>query len=71
MSDKRTNFNDVTETLAKAMEAADDMEYVVVLYSAKKELNRSGGIFTQDDVKCSEINWLFDCGKMWLLEDEE
>jgi hypothetical protein len=66
---KRTNFQDVTETLVRAMERAEEMEHVVVLYQAKESTGRTGGIFTQNDVTLSQMNWLFDLGKAWLIQD--
>jgi hypothetical protein len=64
---KRIDCNSVTETLAQAMEHAEEMKNVVVLYETKDEYAHPGGMFTQKDMTLSTLNWLFDLGKSWLL----
>jgi len=57
----------VTDALMHAMERAEDMQQVIVLYETKETVKTSsGGIFTCDDVTLSKINWLIDMGKQWL-----
>ena len=63
----RINASSVTETLMRAVEYADKMKFVVVLYETKDEEESSGGVFTQDEVTFAQINWLLDRAKQWLL----
>jgi len=60
----------VTDTLMRAMEHADNMKQVIVLYETHEDCKTStGGVFTQEDVTLSKINWLLDLGKHWLFDD--
>lgn len=60
----------VTDTLMKAMEKADDMKQVIVIYETHEDnKSASGGIFTQDEMTLSKINWLLDMGKKWVIFD--
>jgi hypothetical protein len=57
----------VTDTLMSAMENAERMKHVIVLYETQHDNKRaSGGIYTQDDMTLAQINWLLDMGKHWL-----
>ena len=70
MSMNRINCNDVTETLMRAVEHADKMKYVIVLYESKDDEAVPGGVFTQDDVTLAQMNWLVDGFKHWLISPE-
>ena len=57
----------VTETLMRAIENADGMKHVIVLYETQHDNKASsGGIYTQDEMTLAQINWLLDMGKHWL-----
>jgi hypothetical protein len=62
-----------TDTLMKAMEKADRMRTVVVVYDTTDEFEKAegitGGVIVQDDTKVSSINWMIDQAKRWLLGD--
>jgi hypothetical protein len=58
----------VTETLARAMECADDMDLVVVIYQTNEGCKSPGGVFIQEDTTFSSINWMLDQAKRWILE---
>ena len=66
---ERKNSDTVTDTLMRAMEHAEDMKHVVVLYTSKDDVSHPGGVFTQDDMTLSEMNWLLDLGKSWIFSD--
>jgi hypothetical protein len=60
----------VTDTLMHAMESADKMSHVIILYETHEDNKSStGGVITQDDVTMSKINWLLDMAKQWLFQD--
>lgn len=60
----------VTDTLMRAMESADKMKQVIILYETHEDnTSASGGVFTQDDMTLAKINWLLDMGKQWLFSD--
>jgi hypothetical protein len=65
---KRLASKSVTETLARAMECADDMDLVVVIYQTKEGCKSPGGVFIQEDTTFSSINWMLDQAKRWILE---
>lgn len=72
MALERTNCGtSVTDTLMRAMEKADRMRTVVVVYDTtdeyEKEHGLTGGVIVQDDTKVSVINWMIDQAKRWLL----
>jgi hypothetical protein len=64
---KRINCDSVTEALIRAMEYADKMKHVVILYESKEEEDHPGGFFTQDDVTLANINFLLDKVKFWIF----
>lgn len=62
---ERIKCSDVTDTLLKAMEHADDMEDVLVLYYAKK--GRKGCYLGSEGMKASDMLWVIEQFKAWLL----
>ena len=58
----------VTDTLARAMENADKMRNVVVLYDTPEDCDEPGGVFIQEDVAFSSILWLLEQAKKWIIE---
>jgi len=63
----RENFADVTDTIAKAMELAEKMKTVVIIYETYEDNEEtSGGVLTQDGATLSQMNWLLDVAKAWL-----
>ena len=62
----------VTDTLMRAMECAEEMKNVIVIYETHEDSHSaSGGILTQEEVPLSKINWLLDLGKSWLFSPDE
>jgi len=62
---KRLQFSNVTDTLLAAVEKADEMEDVLVLYYAKD--GRKGHCFISEGMKASEALWLIKQYEAWLL----
>jgi hypothetical protein len=58
----------VTDTIATAMENADKMKTVLIIYESKDGEDVPGGILVQDDVSFSSLNWLVDQAKRWIIE---
>jgi hypothetical protein len=70
MAFTRENFADVTDTIAKAMENAEKMKQVIIIYETYEDnKGSSGGILTQDNATLSQMNWLIDTAKYWLWSD--
>lgn len=68
MAFTRENFSDVTDTIAKAMENADKMKTVIIIYETYEDNKTStGGVLTQENASLSQMNWLIDMAKWWLL----
>jgi hypothetical protein len=65
---KRIVKNNVTEALMDAMEKADDMESVIILYHNKPETPKGIGMITNDDCSVSRANFLVDAFKAWLFQ---
>lgn len=61
----------VEDVLIRAMEHADSMKHVCVVYETKDEIDYPGGFFMQKDMTLSQVNWLLDLGKTWILGDHE
>jgi hypothetical protein len=68
MTFTRENCEDVTATIARAMETADQMKTVVIVYETYEDNKKStGGVITQDTATLAQINWLIDMAKAWLM----
>jgi hypothetical protein len=57
----------VTETLARAMERADRMSHVIVIYETLEGEEVTGGILVDDAFTLAGMNYLFDLGKKWIF----
>lgn len=66
---ERIKVSTVTEALMKAMEQADDLEHVVVIYQRKKDTEKrfSLGYYADADVELQTLNYLLDTLKFYLL----
>jgi len=62
---RRVTCSTVTDTLMKAVEHADDMEDVLVVYYAKE--GAKGSMFCNEGMKTSDMLWLIEKLKLWLL----
>jgi hypothetical protein len=58
----------VTDTIARAMEEADRIKVIVIVYETLDGDDSPGGLLLQDDVEFSTINWLLDQAKKWVIE---
>lgn len=61
----------VTECLARAMEHADEMKHVIVVYEAHDEDEKAGGWFSTKGMTVPTMNYLFDMAKQWILGRDE
>jgi hypothetical protein len=61
----RLKCSTVTDTLMQAMERAEDMEDVVIIYYAKDGCK--GSMFCSEGMKSSDTLWLLEQFKAWLL----
>ena len=64
---RRIQCNSVTDTLMRAMEHAEEMDKVVVMYQTKKESDYPGGFFTQDELTLETLNYFLDRVKAWIF----
>jgi hypothetical protein len=62
---ERIKCTTVTNTLMAAMERAEEMEDVMVIYYAKDGCR--GSMFVSEDMKASDALWLIEQFKAWLL----
>lgn len=58
---------DVTETIAAAMEHADQMEHVLIIYQNKEDTEISHGFFQNDSMQVQTANYLCDVFKSWII----
>lgn len=63
----RIKANSITEAIAEAMEKADDMENVVILYQNKPGVEINFGFITDPNSTVATTNWMVDMFKHWLL----
>lgn len=64
---KRIIANSITEAIAEAMEKADDMECIIILYQNKPGCEINHGFITDPDSSVATANWLVDSFKAWAL----
>jgi len=62
---KRLQFSTATDTLIAALDHADEMEDILVLYYAKDGCK--GHCFNSEGMKASEALWLIKQYEAWLL----
>lgn len=66
---KRIDCNDATDTLIKAMEHAEDMEYCVVLYQNREDAaDPTAGFFITKHTLYSTVVWHLEIMKAWLIK---
>ena len=58
----------VTDTLVRAMESAERMKHVIVLYETKDGDDSPGGVMTQPNVTLAQMNYLLDLAKHWIFD---
>lgn len=61
----RIACNNASDTLIKALEHADEMEDVLVIYYAKE--NCKGHYFCSEGMKASDTLWLVEQFKLWVM----
>ena len=59
---------DVTDTLVKALENADRMKNVVIVYETQDTCENAGGILTNKEVTMATMNYLLDLAKSWIFD---
>lgn len=64
---KRIVKDNVTDALMDAMEKANEMESVIILYHNKPEAAKGIGMITNDDCSVARANFLVDAFKAWLM----
>jgi hypothetical protein len=70
---KRLTSSTVTEALMAAMEEADRMENVIILYDTKRddEGPDTSGMFVNEGLDTKTVNYMVDCFKAWLYRNIE
>jgi hypothetical protein len=65
---KRINKSSVTEALMEALENADNMKHVFIVYETiDGNKDSSGGIIAQEDTTLGQLNYLLDKVKAWIF----
>jgi len=64
---KRINKSSVTDSLLEALENAENMEHVIILYQNKKDQESPMGFITTEDTEVATANYLVDSFKSWLF----
>lgn len=57
-----------TEALIKALEKADKMKYVAIVYETLDGESKPYGIIIQQDMTVAQVNYLVDVIKCYLLK---
>lgn len=68
MKIERIASKDVTDTLARAMENADRMKSVVVIYETQDGAESPGGVMCNDNATIAQMNYLLDLAKKWIFD---
>ena len=58
----------ITETIAKAMEQADRIKNIVIIYETNDDEKTSHGICVPGAMTLAQINFLCDVGKEYVFE---
>lgn len=58
----------LTEAIAKAMEQADRIKRVIIIYETKDDEPTSHGVIMPGDMTLAEANYLLDMAKRWALD---
>ena len=71
----RLSVTDATQALIEAMERAEHMEHVIIVYQTKREFGSSPGGYVYGVVQTghtevASANWLIDVYKQWLLNSK-
>lgn len=64
---KRINKNSVTDALMEALENAESMEHVVILYQNKPDCETANGFITTKETEIATANYLVDTFKAWMF----
>jgi hypothetical protein len=68
---KRLTCSTVTDALMAAMEEADRMENVIILYDCKPDQENVSGMFVNEGLDTKTVNYMIDCFKAWLWKNIE
>jgi len=64
---EKESTQSVTDVLIKALENADRMKTVIVIYETKDDEKNSHGVIVQNNSTAAGTNWLLDIAKNWLM----
>lgn len=67
---EKTVTHSITETIAIAMEQADRIKNIVIIYETKDEEKTSHGIIAPSDSTLAQLNFLCDIGKDWIFSQQ-
>lgn len=67
---QRIASKDVTDSIARAMEKADDMKSVIIIYELRDDYEgrATHGVIIPDDLTMAGANYLMDVGKRWIFD---
>lgn len=60
---------DVTQTIAEAMENADRMKHVLIIYSTVDGERAAYGLHNDERLTLKEMNYMVDIAKSWCLQN--
>lgn len=64
---KRIQVSNNTDVLIRAMDLADDCDFILVLYQGKEGSKVGQGFLNVGEPNLAELNWYIDRFKHWLL----
>ena len=64
---ERIQASDKTESLVRAMEIADECDFMLVLYQGKEGSSLDSGFISVGSPKLMELLWFIERFKLWLL----
>jgi hypothetical protein len=64
---RRIKCSDITDTLAKAMDEADEFDHILILYDKKDEFGGTSGFFHAGSATCANLVWMAEKFKLYLM----
>ena len=67
---KRIAVGTATETLIQALENAEQMRHVLILYDTKEGADHDHGMFIDREMDAGCMNYMLDVAKHWIFSDD-
>jgi hypothetical protein len=66
---KRIAVGNASETLITALENAENMRHVLILYDTKDGVDHDHGMFIDKEMDAGCMNYMLDVAKFWIFSE--